>query len=71
MGYESVKVVVQVRSDFLSLSMLMVSRWVVFVLTIFFRREPWGQLALLAVLLVMVVVFVRRLKRTHRAFKGR
>ncbi len=41
-----------------------------FVLTVFFREETWGQVALVVLLLVMVVVFVRRLRRVHHAFTG-
>ena len=52
-------------------ALILLSIGLLFVLTVFFRREQWGQMALLAVLLVMVVVFVRRLRRTHRAFRGR
>ncbi len=42
-----------------------------FVFTVFFRTTRWGQLALMATGLVMVVVFIRRLRRVHRAFTGR
>lgn len=42
-----------------------------FVLGVFFRRTSWGQGGLLVVLVVMAVVFVRRFRRTHRAFTGR
>ena len=42
-----------------------------FVLTVFFRNTLWGQAGLVVVLLVMVVVFVRRLRRVHRAFTQR
>ena len=41
-----------------------------FVLTVFFRHEVWGQAALVLVGLVMLVIFVRRLRRVHRAFTG-
>jgi len=41
-----------------------------FVLGVFYRTEPWGQAGLLVVLVVMVEVFVVRLRRAHRAFKG-
>jgi energy-coupling factor transporter transmembrane protein EcfT len=42
-----------------------------FVLTVFFRRETWGQIALGALALAMAVIFVIRLRRVHRAFTGR
>jgi membrane protein YdbS with pleckstrin-like domain len=42
-----------------------------FVLTVFFRDTLWGQVGLGVVLVVMVIVFVRRLRRVHRAFTGR
>jgi len=56
---------------FIEDALVLLSIGLLFVLTIFFRRKQWGQMALMAVLLMMVVVFVRRLRRTHRAFKGR
>ena len=56
---------------FIEDALIVFSIGLLFVLTVFFRDEPWGQRALLAVLVVMVVVFVRRIKRTHGAFKGR
>lgn len=42
-----------------------------FVLGVFFRDELWAQAALVVVLAVMIVVGVSRLRRTHRAFRGR
>ncbi len=42
-----------------------------FVLTVFFRHRLWGQVALFGVLIVMVIVFIFRLRRVHRAFTGR
>ncbi len=42
-----------------------------FVLGVFFRNTQWGQVGLGVVLVVMVIVFVRRLRRVHRAFTGR
>jgi len=56
---------------FIEDALILLSIGLLFVLSIFFRREQWGQIALLAVLLVMVVVFVRRIRRTHRALRGR
>ena len=56
---------------FIEDALIILSIGLLFVLTIFFRREQWGQIALVALLLVMAVVFVRRIKRIHRAFKGR
>jgi hypothetical protein len=41
-----------------------------FILTVFYRDTSWGQGALVAVLILMVVVFWRRFRRVHRAFKG-
>lgn len=41
-----------------------------FVLTVFFRDELWAQVGLVVVLIVMALVFVRRLIRVHRAFTG-
>lgn len=52
-------------------ALILVSIGLLFVLTVWFRYETWGRFALLAVLLVMAVVFVRRLRRTHRALKGK
>lgn len=42
-----------------------------FVLTVFFRRETWGQIALGVLAVAMAVIFVIRLRRVHRAFTGR
>jgi hypothetical protein len=42
-----------------------------FVLGVFFRGRWWGQAGLGVVLVVMVIVFVRRLRRVHRAFMER
>ncbi len=42
-----------------------------FVLSVFFRHTQWGQIGLGVVLVVMVIVFVRRLRRVHRAFTER
>ena len=52
-------------------ALILLSIGLLFVLAVFFRREQWGQRALVAVLLAMAVVFVRRIRRIHRAFKGR
>jgi len=41
-----------------------------FILGVFYRSTEWGQAGLWAVFAVMLVVFVIRLRRTHRAFKG-
>ena len=51
-------------------ALIVVAIALLFVLTVFFRNEPWGKWALTALLLVMLIVFVRRLRRAHRAFKG-
>ncbi len=51
--------------------LILLSIGLLFVLTIFFRREAWAQWALGAVFLLMLIVFVRRFSRAHRAFKGR
>jgi len=45
--------------------------WLLFTLTVYYRQTWWGQAALLAVLLMAAVIFVRRLSRTHKAFKDR
>lgn len=42
-----------------------------FVLSVFFRHERWGQVGLAGVGVVMLVVLVLRLRRVHRAFTGR
>ena len=42
-----------------------------FILSVFFRDRWWGQVGLGGVLIVMVVVFVFRFRRAHRAFTGR
>jgi len=42
-----------------------------FVLTVFFRDETWGQVALVVLAAAMAVIFVIRLRRLHRAFTGR
>ena len=52
-------------------ALILVSIVLLFALAIFFRFEAWGQAALVGVFAVMLVVFVRRLRRVHRAFKGR
>ena len=52
-------------------ALILVAIGLLFVLTIFFRDERWGQLALAGVFVAMLVVFIRRFRRTHRAFKGR
>ncbi len=52
-------------------ALILVSVALLFVLAVFYRGRTWGQVALLVVLAVMVIIFVRRLRRTHRAFKGR
>jgi len=52
-------------------AVIIASVLLLFVLTVFFRRTLWGQLALVGLLIVMVVVLVRRLRRTHRALRGR
>lgn len=50
-------------------ALIFVSIGLLFVLTVFFRRELWAQFGLLAVFVVMLTVFVRRLSRAHGAFK--
>lgn len=42
-----------------------------FILTVFFRTELWGQVGLAGVLLLMVIVLFFRFRRVHRAFTGR
>ena len=51
-------------------ALILVSIALLFVLAVFFRRESWAQWALGGVLVTMVIVFLRRSRRTHRAFKG-
>ena len=41
-----------------------------FVLAVFCRTTLWGQVGLGVVFVVMLVVFVRRLRRVHRGFTG-
>lgn len=57
-------------ATYLEDALIVVSIGLLFVLTIFFRREAWGQRALLAVFVVMLIVLVRRLLRAQRAFKN-
>ena len=49
---------------------ILVSVVALFVLTVFFRYYWWGQACLVAVLIAMVVVFLRRMGRVHRGFTG-
>jgi hypothetical protein len=51
--------------------LILLSVVALFFLTVFFRRTAWGQGALIGVLILMAVVFWRRFRRVHRAFKGR
>ena len=50
-------------------ALILVAIAVLFWLGVFHRRESWAQAALVAVLIVMGVVFVRRIRRVHRAFR--
>jgi membrane protein implicated in regulation of membrane protease activity len=50
--------------------LILLSVVALFILTVFYRDTSWGQGALVAVLILMVVVFWRRFRRVHRAFKG-
>ncbi|KPK62494.1 MAG: hypothetical protein AMK73_05995 [Planctomycetes bacterium SM23_32] len=52
-------------------SLILLSIAALFVLTVFFRRQWWGQVGLGLVLAIMGVVFVFRFRRVHRAFTGR
>ena len=51
-------------------ALLLVTIVLLFVLTIFFRHELWAQYVLAALLVLMLIVFIRRLRRASRAFKG-
>jgi len=50
--------------------LILLSVAALFILTVFFRQTDWGQGALVGVFILMVVVFWRRFRRVHRAFKG-
>lgn len=39
-----------------------------FVLAVFFRDRWWGQAGLVGLLVVVAILFVRRLRRVHRSF---
>jgi hypothetical protein len=41
-----------------------------FVLGVLFRDRSWSKPGLIGVLVVMVLVFISRFRRVHRAFKG-
>ncbi len=51
--------------------LIMLSLIPLFVLGVFYRDRTWAQAALGGVLVVMVVVFIIRLRRVHRSFMGR
>jgi hypothetical protein len=59
------------RSLHLEDVMILVCIGLLFWLGVFRRREPEAQLLLGAVFIVMLVVFIRRVRRTYRAFKDR
>jgi len=59
------------RHVYLEDGLILLSVAALFVLAVFYRAEPWGQGALVVVFLVMLVVFFLRLRRVHRAFRGR
>ena len=48
---------------------ILLSVGALFVLTVFFREEVWAQILLVGVFLLMVVVFILRFRRVHRAFQ--
>ena len=49
--------------------LILVSIALLFVLGVFYREALWGQIALGGVLVVMIVVFIARSRRMHKAFK--
>lgn len=51
-------------------ALILLSVAALFVLAVFCRTNLWGQVGLGVVLVVMIVVFIRRFRRVHRAFKG-
>ena len=51
--------------------LILLSVAALFVLAVFFRDVVWGQVGLGVVVLVMVIVFISRFRRTHRAFTER
>ena len=50
-------------------AVILASIALLFVLTIFYRREMWAQILLGVVLVAMAVVLVRRVKRFNKAFR--
>ena len=52
-------------------ALILLSVAALFVLAVFYRTTLWGQVGLGILLVVMIVVFMRRFRRVHRAFKGR
>ncbi len=48
--------------------LILLSVGALFVLAVFFRDTVWGQVGLGAVFLVMVIVFIGRIRRANRAF---
>ena len=58
------------RGLYLEDAVILVSIGALFVLTVFFRHTPGGKLGLVLLLALMLVVFVRRLTRVHKAFRG-
>ena len=52
-------------------ALILIAIAVLFWLTVFHRREAWAQTALIGVLIVMGVIFVRRVRRVHRAFRNK
>lgn len=51
--------------DFLILASVGLLLW----LGVFQRHETWAQWELAGVLVIMLIVFIRRIRRTYRAFK--
>ena len=51
--------------------LILLSVVALFVLGVFFRRDLWGQVALVVVLVLMGVVCLFRMRRVRRAFTGR
>ena len=50
-------------------ALILIAVAALFWLGVFHRTETWAQRALIGVLIVMGVVFVRRIRRVHRAFR--
>ena len=48
---------------------ILVSVGLLFWLGVFHRHKLWAQIELVALLIVMLVVFIRRVRRTYRAFR--